>query len=170
MMKLVFAMIVIMAEAMLPMGNPPIRLSAKKCKRVNFILTVTNQGIVRFMIYKDRMNVDTFIKFMKRLIKDADRKIFLIFDKLRVHHSHKARDWLEEHTDQLEVFFLPSYSSELNPDKYFNFDLKTAVHHGPPVRSKEQLKNKALSHLRELQRMPKRIMKFFKHSKIAYAA
>ena len=153
-----------------PRGKTPvIRLSAKKCKRVNLISTVTNQGKVRFMIYKDRMNADTFIKFMKRLIKDAGRKVFLILDNLPVHHSYKARDWLEEHTDQIEVFFLPSYSPELNPDEYLNCDLKAGVHSGPPARSKEQLKNKALSHLRKLQKMPTRVMKYFKHSKIAYA-
>ena len=152
-----------------PRGKTPaIRLSAK-CRRVNLISTVTNQGKVRFMIYQDRMNADTFIKFTKRLIKDADRKIFLILDNLKVHHSYKARDWLQEHTDQIEVFFLPSYSPELNPDEYLNCDLKAGVHSGPPARSQKQLKAKALSHLRKLQKMPGRVMKYFKHKKIAYA-
>ena len=67
------------------------------------------------MIYENRMNADVFIKFMKRLVKDADRKILLIIDNLKVHHSYKARDWLVEHIEQIEVFFLPSYSPELNP-------------------------------------------------------
>ena len=116
------------------------------------------------------MNADTFIKFMKRLIKDADRKIFLILDNLKVHHSYKARDWLQAHEEQIEVFFLPSYSPELNPDEYLNCDLKAGVHSGPPARSREQLKNKALSHLRKLQKLPKRVMKYFKHPKIAYAS
>jgi transposase len=152
-----------------PRGKTPaIRLSAK-CKRINLISTLTNQGKVRFMIYENRMNADTFIKFMKRLIKDADRRIFLILDNLKVHHSYKARDWLEEHIEQIEVFFLPSYSPELNPDEYLNCDLKAGVHSGPPARTREQLKSKALSHLRKLQKMPKRIKKYFKHPKIAYA-
>jgi transposase len=153
-----------------PRGKTPaIRLSAR-CKRVNLISTLTNQGKVRFMIYENRMNADTFIKFMKRLIKDADRKILLIIDNLKVHHSYKARDWLAEHTEQIEVFFLPSYSPELNPDEYLNCDLKAGVHSGPPARTQGQLKSKALSHLRKLQKMPKRIMKYFKHPKIAYAS
>lgn len=153
-----------------PRGKTPaIKLSAR-CKRVNLISSITNQGKVRFMIYKNRMNADTFIKFMKRLIKDADRKIFLITDNLKVHHSYKARDWLIEHTDQIEVFFLPSYSPELNPDEYLNCDLKAGVHSGAPARTQEQLKDKALSHLRKLQKLPKRVMKYFKHPKIAYAA
>jgi transposase len=153
-----------------PRGKTPaIRLSAR-CKRVNLISTVTNQGKVRFMIYKDRMNADTFIRFMKRLIKDAERKIFLILDNLKVHHSYKARDWLLEHTDQIEVFFLPSYSPELNPDEYLNCDLKAGVHSGPPARSRAQLASKALSHLRKLQKLPMRVMKYFKHPKISYAS
>jgi hypothetical protein len=39
-----------------------------------------------------------------------------------------------------------------------------------PARSKEQLKKKAISHLRMLQKKPGRVKKYFKHSKIAYAA
>ena len=153
-----------------PRGKTPaIRLSAR-CKRVNLISTVTNQGKVRFMIYNERMNADTFIKFMKRLIKDADRKVFLILDNLRVHHSYKARDWLQEHTEQIEVFFLPAYSPELNPDEYLNCDLKAGVHSGTPARTQKQLKAKALSHLRRLQKMPGRVAKYFKHPKISYAA
>lgn len=153
-----------------PRGKTPAIALSARCKRVNLISTITNQGKVRFMIYNDRMNADTFIKFMKRLIKDADRKILLILDNLRVHHSYKARDWLQEHTDQIEVFFLPSYSPELNPDEYLNCDLKAGVHSGTPARTKGQLKAKALSHLRKLQKMPKRVIKYFKHPKIAYAA
>jgi transposase len=154
-----------------PRGKTPvISLSAKKCERVNLISTITNQGKVRFMVYKDRLNADTFIRFMKRLIKDADRKLFLILDNLKVHHSYKVRDWLLEHEEQIEVFFLPSYSPELNPDEYLNCDLKAGVHSGPPARTREQLKNKAISHLKKLQKMPRRVMKYFKYHKIPYAA
>ncbi len=65
-----------------PRGKTPVIILSAKCKRVNLISSITNQGKVRFMIYKNRMNADTFIKFMKRLIKDSDRKILLIIDNL----------------------------------------------------------------------------------------
>ncbi|MBA3036684.1 MAG: IS630 family transposase, partial [Desulfobacterium sp.] len=35
---------------------------------------------------------------------------------------------------------------------------------------KDQLKDKAISHLRKLQKMPDRVSKYFRHPKIAYAA
>ena len=78
-----------------PKGKTPaIRLCAKK-HRLNLISSITNQGKVRFMIYKDTMNAQMMIKFMQRLIKDADQKIFLILDNLRVHHSHMVKDWVQ---------------------------------------------------------------------------
>ena len=122
------------------------------------------------MVYKNKMNSQTLIKFLNRLIKNSDKKIFLILDNLKVHHSYIVRDWLKEHEKEIEIFFLPSYSPELNPDEYLNCDLKEGVHSGTHARTKHELKHKAISHLRKLQKLPGRIKKYFKHSKIAYAA
>lgn len=153
-----------------PCGKTPaIRLPAKP-QRINLISTVTNQGKVRFMVYRDTMKAQTLIRFMRRLIKDVGRKVFLIVDNLRVHHSKLVREWLEDHRAQIEVFYLPSYSPELNPDEYLNCDLKVGVHTGVPATSKSELARKAIGHLRMLQKRPARVAKYFKHPKIAYAA
>lgn len=152
-----------------PKGKTPTVKTHPKCKRVNLISTVTNQGQVRFMIYQNNMNAQTLIKFMKRLIKDAEKKVFLILDNLRVHHSQMVKEWLAEHKTQIEVFHLPAYSPELNPDEYLNCDLKVGVHSGVPARTEGQLKKKAISHLRKIQKLPRRIKNYFKHPKITYA-
>jgi transposase len=153
-----------------PRGQTPaIRLPARP-QRINLISTVTNQGKVRFMVYRDTMTAQTMIRFMRRLVKDVGRKVFLIVDNLRVHHSKLVREWLEEHRKQIEVFYLPSYSPELNPDEYLNCDLKVGVHTGVPATSKSELARKAVGHLRMLQKRPARVAKYFKHPKIAYAA
>lgn len=153
-----------------PRGETPAIKLHPRCERVNLISSVTNQGLVRFMVYKNKMNSQTMIKFMQRLIKGSSKKIFLIVDNLKVHHSYIVKDWLEEHKDEIEIFFLPSYSPELNPDEYLNCDLKDGVHSSVPARTKKELTGKAISHLRKLQKMPERVKKYFKHSKIAYAA
>ena len=153
-----------------PRGETPAIKLHPRCQRVNLISSVTNQGKVRFMVYKNKMNSQTMIKFMKRLIKGAGKKIFLIVDNLKVHHSYIVKDWLKEHENEIELFFLPSYSPELNPDEYLNCDLKDGVHSGVPARTKKELSQKAISHLRKLQKLPGRVKKYFKHPKIAYAA
>jgi len=62
------------------------------------ISTVTNQGKVRFMIYQESMSSKVLLKFMNRLIMNANRKIFLILDNLRVHHSRPVNEWLTNHS------------------------------------------------------------------------
>lgn len=153
-----------------PKGKTPvIRLSAKR-ESINLISTVTNQGKVRFRFFEGSMNAGILIDFMKRLIKDADRKVFLILDNLRVHHAKVVKSWLIEHSDEIEVFYLPAYSPELNPDEYLNCDLKAGVHTGTPARNKKQLKSKAMAHLQKLQKLPARVMSYFQAQPIQYAA
>jgi hypothetical protein len=48
------------------------------------------------------MNSQTLITFMDRLIKGADKKIFLMVDNLKVHHSYIVRDWLKEHEGEIK--------------------------------------------------------------------
>ena len=100
-----------------PKGQTPVvRLNAKR-ESTNMVSAINNQGKVRFHVYDSTMNADVLIDFMKRLIKDADRKVFLILDNLRVHHAKVVRAWLADHHELIEVFYLPSYSPELNPDE-----------------------------------------------------
>lgn len=153
-----------------PKGKTPvIRLSAKR-NSINMVSSITNQGKVRFMIYKDTMTAQVLIKFMKQLIFGAEKKIFLVLDNLRVHHAKLVKHWLEEHPDEIEVFYLPSYSPELNPDEYLNCDLKAGVHSKPPSRTREHLIKKVRSHMMKLQKLPARVKSYFEHRKIAYAA
>ena len=65
-----------------PRGVTPAIQIHPRCQRVNLISTVTNQGKVRFMVYDGKMNSQTLIKFMKRLIKESAKKVFLIFSKV----------------------------------------------------------------------------------------
>ena len=118
------------------------------------ISAITNQGKVRFMIYEDTMTAQVLIKFMTQLIKGAAAKIFLILDNLRVHHAKLVDEWLKANKDKIEVFFLPAYSPELNPDEYLNCDLKAGVHSGAPARNAKGLKRKVVSHMRKLQSCP----------------
>lgn len=153
-----------------PKGKTPvIRLSAKRAS-INMISSITNQGKVRFMVYQDTMNAKVLTKFIKQLIQEADRKIFLILDNLRVHHARVVKAWLTKYTEQIELFFLPAYSPELNPDEYLNCDLKAGVHSRPPARDVEGLKKRVRGHMKKLQQRPDRVKTYFKHPKIAYAA
>ena len=108
-----------------PQGKTPaLALSQSKRSRINLISAITNQGTMRFMMHRDTLTAEVLIKFLERLIREAERKVFVVLDNLRVHHSRKVREWLAQHPEQIELFFLPSYCPELNPDEYLNAGLK----------------------------------------------
>jgi transposase len=153
-----------------PRGQTPvIRVNARR-EGLSIISTVTNQGKVRWKVFDGALNTDLLIDFFERLIKDADRKVFLILDNLRVHHAKLVKARLAEHEAQIEVFYLPSYSPELNPDEMLNADLKQAVTSKAPTRSKGALRKAAISHLRRLHKSPARVRKYFQHPPVKYAA
>ncbi|WP_277058424.1 IS630 family transposase [Trichlorobacter lovleyi] len=152
-----------------PKGKTPVLRQTAQKHRINMISAISNQGRVRFMFYRDNMNSKRLITFMNRLTKDVGRKVYLILDNLRVHHSELVKKWLEKHKDKIEVFYLPSYSPELNPDEYLNNSLKGRVHSGVRAKNKEQLESKARKHMRHLQNRPAKVKKFFEHRCVSYA-
>lgn len=158
------------ARGFAPKGKAPlVRVNAAK-RRINMISSITNLGKVRFMLYPQTMTAQVLIRFMSRLTRDVDRKVFLILDNLKVHHSRLVKRWLEGNKEKLEVFYLPSYSPELNPDEYLNGDLKHNIRSGLPARTEEELTRKTRSFMRKLQNRPEHVRKYFKHPRIVYAA
>jgi len=153
-----------------PKGKRPVVRVNSKRENVGLISTVTNQGKVRWMVLNGALDTDQLIEFMKRLVKDAKRKVFLILDNLRVHHARLVKAWLAKHTDEIEVFYLPSYSPELNPDEMLNADLKQAVTTKAPARTKGQLLKATTSHMRKLQKSSERVKSYFEHAPVKYAA
>lgn len=153
-----------------PKGQTPVlKHSAQKFK-INMISTVTNQGKVRFMIYDEKMTTQVFIRFLKRLIKDAKKKVFLILDNLRVHHAKSVKTWVEENKEKIKLFYLPPYSPDLNPDEYLNCDLKTNSNTKSIPKNKKELKGNTLGFMKSIQKQPERVKKYFLHKSINYAA
>jgi transposase len=152
-----------------PKGKTPIlRVTAKRA-HISMISAITNEGKVRFMVYLKAMTQAKLIIFMGRLIRDVGRKVYLILDNLKVHHGKKVTEWLEKHKEEIAVFYLPSYSPELNPDEYLNGDLKTRVHSGIHAGTESDLKHKTRSFMRMLVKRPHRVKSYFRHPMVAYA-
>lgn len=155
-----------------PAGQTPVTFTVGGTRhKLSMIATVTNQGKTRWMIIDEAFNSDKLIEFMQALVKEAQhKKIFLILDNLRVHHSKPVKQWAAQHKDEIELFYLPSYSPELNPEERLNADLKHAIGSKVPVRTKAKLHAAATEHMTMLQNTPERVRKYFGDAKVAYAA
>ncbi len=109
-----------------PKGKTPVVLANANRSKLSVISTVTNKGQMRWKIFSGALNTKIIIGFMKRLVHRRKKRIFLILDNLRVHHSKEVKKWLADNERKIQVFYLPSYSPELNPDELLNADLETA--------------------------------------------
>ena len=154
-----------------PAGKTPVALAVGGTRqKLSMIATVTNQGKTRWMIIDEAFDAQKLIEFLQALIKDAGKKVFLILDNLRVHHSKLVKAWVNERKDKIELFYLPSYSPELNPEERLNADLKQEMGKRVPVRTKAKLRDAANEHMMKLEQNPERVMSYFQDSRVRYAA
>jgi transposase len=138
--------------------------------RINMMSTVNNEGALRFMTYTGAMNAALFIVFLGRLLRTTSRKILLIVDRLPGHVAAKVDEWVEEHKERIELFYLPGYSGELNPVEYLNNDLKGNVHEERLPDSEAELRGQVQSFMRKLYHWPARVANYFLHPCVQYAA
>jgi len=154
-----------------PAGQTPVTYApGGKREKLSMIATVTNQGKARWMIIDEAFNADKLIEFLGALIKDTDKKVLLIMDNLRVQHAKPVKAWLADHKDQIEMFYLPSYSPELNPEERLNANLKQAIGKKVPIRTQAKLGAAANEHMTHLATSPDKVKSFFQDQPVKYAA
>jgi transposase len=151
-------------------GQTPVILGTGQRFRCNMISAISNQGRLAFMVFKQRFTAQVMLDFLRRLIRHAGRKVFLVVDAHPVHKSKKVKRWLEQHASEIELFWLPGYSPELNPDEYLNQDMKSnALGRHRPGNQTEMIAN-LRSRLRSTQRKPHKVKNYFQHPDVKYAA
>ena len=137
--------------------------------RTNFISTVNKLGIMRFMTYLGKMDSSKLIEFLSKLIRGSKKKIFVIMDNLSVHKSGKVREWVNAHQEQMEIFYLPTYSPDLNPDEYLNRHLKSVIFKEERPTSRENLRSLTVRKLRVIQSNQDLVKSYFDSKSVQYA-
>lgn len=154
-----------------PKGKTPLRKHNPSYEKINMISSVTNLGELTWMCYEERFTTRVFHRYLKKLIQKAEgRKQYVILDNLSVHHSKLIKRWARRYPTLIELKYLPSYSPDLNPDEYFNCDLKTELAKRPERRTKGKWNSTVKDCLTKLEDMPERVKSYFKAESIAYAA
>src|ERR1700722_1474219 len=154
-------------------GQTPVVWGTGQGFRCNMISAITNRGRLAFMLFRQRFTARVFLNFLGRLLRlnrKSRRKVFLILDSHPVHKGRSVSRWLAEHVAQIQVFWLPPYSPELNPDELLNQDVKTnALGRVRPVNVQEMMSN-VRSYLRITQARPKLVKNYFRERHVQYAA
>jgi transposase len=151
-------------------GRTPVVSSTGARFGLNLVSAVSAQGEFRFMNVKGRVGAAKFIDFLKRLIHNAERMIFLIVDGHPAHKAKLVARFVESVKDRLQLFFLPPYSPELNPDERVWNDLKNNAVGRKFINSPKELNKAVISHLRLVQKSPDRVRSYFQNETTKYAA
>lgn len=151
-----------------PKGQTPVVRTTGARYRYNMISAVAPRGDLRFMLTKKTVTAGVFVEFLKRLLQGMKHPVFLIVDGHPVHRSVKVQKYVASTQGALQLFFLPPYSPELNPDEQVWAEVKAKGIGRRVIASSGQMFRALLGLLRSLQRRPEKVRAFFQHPETRY--
>ena len=153
-----------------PKGETPIIKKTGQRFSLNMISAISNRGHLQFMIIDGRFNGEVFITFLKQMIRYSKQKIYFVTDGHPAHKTRKLNEWLEQNKTRIEIFFLPPYSPELNPQEYVNQDVKTNVIGKKRPINKAQMKSNVNEFMQSRKKDKRQVQKYFHEKHVRYAA
>ncbi|MDN0083886.1 IS630 family transposase, partial [Crenobacter sp. SG2305] len=132
------------------------------------ISAVSPRGDFRFMVHEGSVTATVFREFLKRLMIGAEKPVFVIVDGHPIHKAKLVRDYVESLEGKLNLFYLPPYSPQLNPDEQVWAHVKRQVSKRL-VQNHEEMKRLAIGALRRIQKLPGLVKSFFRQPECQYA-
>lgn len=153
-----------------PAGATPVIKKTGQRFSLNMISAISNKGHLQFMIIDGRFNSEVFRIFLQQMIKYSRQKIYFVTDGHPAHKTKVLNEWLIANKNKIEVFFLPPYSPELNPQEYVNQDVKTNVIGKKRPINKAQMRTNVEDFMNNRKNDRKQVQKYFHVSHVRYAA
>ncbi len=151
-----------------PVGQTPVVTASAVRQAVKMVSAIGQRGELSFQVHEGSMNAERFVEFLESLLHDFDTPVFLVVDGSSVHKARIVTDYVASTKGRLELFFLPPYSPELNPDEWVNKNVKhDRIARAVPL-TRDELKAVALDALERLKRCPGIVRGFFGDPKLAY--
>jgi len=152
-------------------GQTPVIPGTGQRWRCNVISAITNRGTLRFMVFKQRFTTPVFLDFLRRLMRSAERKVYLIVDGHPVHKSAAVARWLArpENRERIRLILLPACGPDLNPDELLNHDVKQNAVGRRRAASRAGMIADVRGYLSSTQRQPAIVRRCFEAPPVRYA-
>jgi transposase len=151
-------------------GKTPVVVTTGARFGCNMISAVSPRGAMRFMLIEGKLTGEVFVEFLKRLLQNSSHPVFLIVDGHPVHKSAAVSRFVAATQGELQLFHLPPYSPQLNPDEQVWNHLKNHGAGRQPIAGPDHLKRMVLARLWKMQKLPALIRSFFGMPETIYAA
>jgi len=151
-----------------PAGQTPVVTNTGKRESAGMASVISMRGAMHWMVFEETMNSELFTGFLDRLLHDISGKIFLVLDRAPYHTSKETLEWAAARKNRIELFFLPPYSPDLNPDEWVWKNVKHDHIARVVPQRRGQLFEVADQALRLLWAAPSKIRSFFADPHLAY--
>jgi hypothetical protein len=153
-----------------PRGRTPLVRARRRRAGLSLASAATGGGEPRRMAVDGAVDAPTFVRFLRRLIRDARRKVLLVLGRPEARRARPTRDWLAERGAEIAASFLPPHGPGLDPAEGVDAGLRQAAPREAPARGKQRLKRAAIGHMCSRSKRPKRIRSILQHQQFRYAA
>ena len=149
-----------------PVGQTPVVRVTGKRASVLVMSALGLQGRLFFTLPSEKVNATVFIEFLKALLAEyPSRKLFVIADQASAHTAKRVKAFVASQP-RLELFYLPAYSPDFNPDEGVWSHLKSQELKAHQATNKEELTKKTRQALKRMAKSPALIRSFFKRCNI----
>jgi len=123
---------------------------------------ISPAGRMVFRIENHTIHAEDHIDFLKQIMKHHPyRKIIVIEDNAKPHIAKLVKDFVRENRNKITVYYLPSYSPDLNPDEKVWKYLKNVKLKAHQARNKKEFKPLVQSKMQSIQKRSHLIKSFF---------
>jgi transposase len=149
-------------------GQTPVVPTTGQRQKVNVISAVTASGAFWCQVYTERLNAQLFVVFLRDFMRGRSGPVYLVVDGHPTHKANAVKNLVKEMEGRLELYFLPPYAPDLNPDEFVWAYMKTNGVSKKPLRKNESLKERVLADLDQIKAKPELVKSFFGAKSVAY--
>jgi transposase len=150
-----------------PQGHTPIVKATGQRHSVNMLSAISSMGELQFMLAQGTTTADVFKRFLQQLMIGATQPIILVVDGHSTHKALLVKQYVASTNGMLELYYLPPYSPQLNPDEQVWKNIKERVAKQFP-KDKYELRIMIHKALERLQGLPEIVRQFFAHPECGF--
>ncbi len=96
-------------------GQTPVGRVASGRFRLHRLAASSSEGQLWDRVREDPVTAEVFREFLQQIAEETDRKILLVIDNCRMHRARRIQEWLAANQVEVELYFQPAYSPQVNP-------------------------------------------------------
>lgn len=150
-------------------GHTPVVTTSGQRQSLNVISAVNARGEFWAVTYTGKLNAESFVAFLQDFVRSQRGKIFLVVDGHPAHKSNMVKRYIKSLKGRLELYFLPPYAPDLNPDEFVWSYMKTNGVSKKPLKKNESLQSRINQDLNGIKGNRKLVQSFFQAQSVVYA-